>query len=146
MILFVCAKLNDIYDQGRNYNWTKPDRCPRCGSARLWGHGFVLAYFDQVTYGVYLRRYRCPDCKCIIRMKVKGFFDRFHATIHTIRSCLEHRLTCGRWLTELSTSRQRYWLAALKRKTTAMFGTSMDLMAGFDRLTAMGIIAVSRAI
>ena len=146
MILFVCAKLNDIYAQGRNFNWTKPDRCPRCGSMRLWGHGFVLAYFDQVTHGLYLRRYRCPDCHCIIRMKVKGYFARFHANIQTIRYCLGHRLSCGRWLTALSKSRQRHWLTALKRKIMAVFGPVMGLMAGFDCLTAMGIIPVSRAI
>ena len=146
MILFVRAKLKDIYEQGRNFNWPKPDRCPRCGSMRLWGHGFVLAYFDKIAHGVYLRRYRCPDCNCITRMKVKGYFDRFHTTIHTIRSCLMHRLIYGRWLTMLSTSRQRHWLAALKRKTMALFDTSMDLMAAFDRLTTMGIIPVSRAI
>jgi hypothetical protein len=113
---------------------------------RLWGHGFVLAYFDQVTHGLYLRRYRCPDCHCIIRMKVKGYFTRFHATIRTIRCCLEHRLSCGRWLTMLSTSRQRHWLAALKRKTMAMFGATMDLMSAFERLITKGVIPVSRAI
>ena len=113
---------------------------------RLWGHGFVLAYFDQITDGLYLRRYRCPDCHCIIRMKVKGYFARFHATTRTIRCCLEYRLSNDRWLTMLSTSRQRHWLAALRRKTRAVFGLRIGLMAAFDRLAAMGIIPVSRAI
>lgn len=146
MILFVCAKLNEIYAKGRNFDWKKPDQCPRCGSTRLWGHGFVPAYFDQFSDQLYLRRFRCPDCSCIIRMKVKGYFARFHTTIETIRSCLEHRLSCGRWLAVLSTSRQRHWLAALKRKTMAMFGVTMDLMAGFETLITMGLIPVSRAI
>jgi hypothetical protein len=146
MILFVCAKINDIYAQGRNFKWTKPDQCPRCGSMRLWGHGFVLAYFDQVDHGLYLRRYRCPDCHCIIRMKVKGYFARFHATIQTIRCCLEHRLSSGQWLPVLSTSRQRHWLSALKRKTTAIFGVAQDLMTAFENLIGKGIIPVSRAI
>lgn len=146
MILFVRAKLNDIYAQGRNFNWTKPEQCPRCGSMRLWGHGFVPAYFDQFSNELYLRRFRCPDCNCIIRMKVKGYFARFHAPIHTIRSCLEHRLSCGRWLTALSTSRQRHWLAALKRKAMALFGVATDLMAAFKRLISRGIVPVSRAI
>jgi hypothetical protein len=140
MILFVCAKLNDIYAQGRDFNWTKPDQCPRCGSMRLWGHGFVPVYFDQVTHVLYLRRYRCPDCNCIIRMKVVGYFTRFHATIQTIRCCLEYRLSCGRWLSALSKSRQRHWLAALKRKTMAMFGAAQDLMAAFEHLITKGVV------
>ena len=45
MILTVCVKLKDIFEQGRNFNWIKPKRCPRCRSVRIWGHGFVTAYF-----------------------------------------------------------------------------------------------------
>ena len=65
MILSVCAKLNEIHEQGCKFNWTKPDRCPRCNSARLWGHGYVPAYFDGFAEGLLLRRFRCPDCGCI---------------------------------------------------------------------------------
>lgn len=146
MILFVCAKLNDIFEQGRNFNWIKPQICPRCGSVRMWGHGFVIAYFDGFTQGLFLRRYRCPGCKCIVRMKVQGYFRRFQASIDTIGCCLEHRLSRGRWRKDLIASRQRHWLSALRRKCMAFFGLGIDLMAGFDRLANKGVIPVSRAI
>ena len=76
MILSVCVKLKEIDEQGRNFHWPKPCGCPKCRSARLWGHGFVLAYFDGFSFGLWLRRYRCPDCNCIIRMKPEGYFPR----------------------------------------------------------------------
>lgn len=146
MILLVCAKLKDIYAQGRNFNWIKPDVCPRCGSVKVWGHGYVRAYFDDFNEGLFLRRFRCPDCACVIRMKPKGYFNRFHASIDTIRSCLYHRLSHGKWDPNMVKSRQRHWLLALKRKTMALFGLCHDLLSAFDRLIKMGKIPVSRGI
>lgn len=146
MILLVFAKLNEIYDQGRKFNWIKPDQCPRCSSVRIWGHGYVTAYFDGFAQGLLLRRFRCPDCHCIIRMKPKGYFRRFQASIHTIRSCLTKRLTDGKWSIAISKSRQRHWLLNLKRKAMAFFGPCKDLMAAFNRLMQLGYTPVSRAI
>jgi hypothetical protein len=146
MILSVCAKLNEIYEQGCKFNWTKPDRCPRCNSVRLWGHGYVRAYFDGFSQGLLLRRFRCPDCGCIIRMKPKGYFRRFQAPIHTIRSCLIRHISGKKWHDALSKSRQRHWLSALKRKASAYFSLNVELCAAFDRLIKIGLIPVSRGI
>jgi hypothetical protein len=146
MILLVCAKLNQIYSQGRNFKWDKPDSCPRCQSARVWGHGFVAAIFDGFSQPLLLRRFRCPDCGCIIRMKPWGYFHRFQTTIATIRSSLQTRLSGGKWPKGPPTSRQRHWLSALKRKSLAFFGIGMDLMDAFDRLMRKAVIPVSRAI
>lgn len=146
MIILVCAKLKDIYTQGRKFAWIKPDRCPRCGSIRVWGHGYVRAYFDDFLECFFLRRFRCPDCTCVIRMKPKGYFNRFHTPIDMIRSCLSHRLLYGRWDPDIGKSRQRHWLSALKRKAMAFFGLCHDLLSAFDRLIEKGEIPVSRGI
>ena len=146
MILFVCVQLNEIHAQGRDFAWTKPDKCPCCGSTRLWWHGFVLACFDGFAQALWMRRLRCPDCCCVVRFKPKGFFRRMQASIKTIRSCLAKRLSTGRWVDDVSKSRQRHWLAALKRKCMAFFGSGMDLLAGFDQLVHSATIPVSRAI
>jgi len=146
MIILVCVKLNNIFKHGRNFNWIKPQRCPRCNSVRVWGHGFILAYFDGFAQGLLLRRYRCPDCKCIIRMKPKGYFPRFQTPIHIIRCCLKRRLTSGKWPGRGSKSRQRHWLWALKRNAFVFFGLNQDLMAAFDQLQQKGQIPVSRAV
>ncbi len=144
MILGVCAKLKDIYEQGRNFKWEKPDRCAQCGSARIWGHGFATAYFDGYSDWLYLRRYRCPDCSCVFLMKPEGYFSRFHVPIEIIYVCLKHRLRSGRWNPFIGKSRQRHWLLTLKKKTMAWFGTGKDLLAAFKALVSMGIIPVSR--
>jgi len=144
MILSVCAKLKDIYEQGRNFNWDKPDRCPQCGCMRVWGHGFVSAYFDGFMECFHLRRFRCPDCGCVMRIKPEGYFKRFHVPIEVIYDCLSRRLETGRWDDLFGKSRQRHWLSGLKKKAMAWFGTGKGLLAAFRELTGMGIIAVSR--
>ncbi len=45
--------------QGKLYPWPRPGWCPRCGSARLWGHGFVLRYFDGCGGAHPMKRWRC---------------------------------------------------------------------------------------
>ncbi len=146
MILFVCVKLNEIHDQGRKFNWIRPHSCPRCGSDRLWGHGFVMAHFDGFAQGLFLRRFRCPDCSCIIRLRPQGYFKRFQTSVHVIRVCLEQRLLGGKWPLGPSHQRQRHWLSALKRKSVAFFGVFQDLMAGFDRLIKMDQIPICRTV
>ena len=146
MIVLVCAKLKDIYTRGCNFNWVRPKRCPRCGCGKVWGHGYVRAYFDGFAESLFLRRFRCPDCTCVIRMKPEGYFNRFHVCTDTIRSCLSHRLLAGKWCPGIRKSRQRHWLLALKRNAMAFCGFCRDLLGAFDRLMEMSKIPVSRGI
>ena len=146
MILPVSVVLNEICRQGRHFKWPRPECCPRCGSVRVWGHGFVAAFFDGYDQCVYLRRYRCPDCRCVIRLKPQGYFNRFRARIDTIRACICHRLSEGRWIGKMSRSRQRHWLCALRKKAMGFFGFGCSLIEAFDRLMTMGHIPVSRTL
>lgn len=95
MILAVAALLKEIVDKAKDYPWPKPAQCPRCHRKRLWGHGFVLAWFDECGSSVYLRRYRCPECGCVIKLKPEGYFNRFQASIQAIRTSICHRLRTG---------------------------------------------------
>jgi hypothetical protein len=148
MIIFVCVNLKKIFKKQREYVWSRPKRCPRCGLGRLWGHGFVLAYFDGFADGAYLRRYRCPDCRCVVRLRPKGYFIRIQAAIETIRAGISQRLCTGRWPVGSSRARQGHWLRALMRNAVAYFGNAgkSRLLKAFDRLISLGIIPVSRAI
>ncbi len=146
MILDVKAKLNEIFKQGRDYPWKKPNNCPCCKTYRLWGHGFVTRFFDNFIKGLLLRRYRCPDCGCVIVMKPYGYFRRFQASVRTIRYCISERIRTGRWPPGLSGPRRRHWLSALKRKALAYYGVDADLLHVFDALLKKQIIAVSRSI
>lgn len=148
MILFVSVNLKQLFKDQRKYSWPRPECCPQCEVSHVWGHGFVLAYFDGLPAGVFLRRYRCPQCGCVIRVRPKEFFRRFQATIATIRASLQHRLTVGRYLSGMSLSRQRHWLNSLKRSVKAYLGDQWGrrLMAGFDHLISCGHVPVSSAI
>ncbi|MGC9194967.1 MAG: hypothetical protein ACP5IL_05875 [Syntrophobacteraceae bacterium] len=148
MILPVVVSLKEIYEKGRDYLWPRPEVCPRCKARRPWGHGFVMAYFDGFASGLLLRRYRCPHCGCVIRLKPEGYFDRFHTSIETIRTVISNlvdkKLSCS----GVSRTREAHWFKALKRKTTAYFGDPFRdiLLAAFDRLIEMGKMPVSRSI
>ena len=148
MIIFVRVNLKHLFKHQRNYPWARPACCPRCEMSQLWGHGFVLAYFDGLPAGVFLRRYRCPQCGCVIRVRPKGYFPRFQAAICVIRASLSRRISASGYLPKISSSRQRHWLKALKRHVTARLGNPWGsrLLAAFDLLVAAGHVPVSCAI
>lgn len=147
MILPVVAILKEICEKGREYLWPKPKACPKCGAGRLWGHGFVAAYFDGAVEGIYLRRYRCPDCGCVVRLKPAGYFKRFQASIEAIRSCVCGRCDKARSRVVVSRTREGHWFRALKRKAKAYLGDSFGggVPEAFEQLLGMGKIPVSRS-
>jgi hypothetical protein len=103
---------------------------------------------DGFTGVLMIRRYRCPMCGCIIRLRPKGYFKRHQSPSATIRSTLAHRLANGRWPQGCIGSRARHWLRALKCQALAVLGVSAlsDLIGSFDRLCDLGRVPVSRAI
>ena len=148
MVMFFAVKLKDLFEKGRDYPWQKPDNCPCCNSHRLWGHGFAEAIFDGYVKPLVLKLYRCPDCGCVIRLRPKGYFKRFQASIETIRSSITSKSIMNRWLPGISRSRQCHWFRALNKRVNAYltgvwFG---GVVAGFDRLLQLGQIPVSRCI
>lgn len=148
MIIFVKFKLKEIFAKGKKYPWPRPSLCLRCESSHLWGHGHVASYFDGFHQPIYLKRYRCPVCGCVIKLKPAGYFKRFQASIDTIRSSIDSRLKNGCWLTAISRSRQNHWFKALQRKIKAYLGNQCNLqvLSAFDFLMAQGQNPVSRAI
>ena len=148
MILPVTVNLEEIEEKGRNYRWIRPEVCLRCRGSHLWGHGFVESWFDGCVRALLLRRYRCPVCGCVIKLKPRGFFRRFQATKEAIRFHIIRRLKTGKWPQGCSSARCRHWLRALKRQTMAHLGIEWigHLPEAFDRLTEMGKVPVSCAI
>ncbi len=141
----VCVKM--IFEMGKEFPWPRPQSCPRC-KGRVWGHGFVQACFDGFMNPLWLRRYRCPDCGMVMRLRPKGYWRRFQASAAVIRDRLSYRVRTGRWPPGLSRGRQSHWFRALKRRVLAYLGQSWTgrLMEGFDRLLEMRQIPVSRSI
>ena len=148
MIIFVSVNFKQLFEHQKKYPWPRPDCCPRCKASRVWKHGFVLTYFDGLPAGVFLRRYRCPQCGCVSRVRPKGFFRRFQAAIDTIRSSLQCRLLAGKYLPGIALSRQRHWLNGLKRNVKAYLGEQWNerLLVAFDYLLTCGRVPVSSTI
>jgi DNA-directed RNA polymerase subunit RPC12/RpoP len=149
LILFVEVCVKTLVGQGRKYPWEKPERCPKCGGVRVWGHGYVEAYFDEAgSQSVYLKRYRCPECRVVMRLRPSGYWKRIQAAVAAVRQCLMDRLEKGRWPPGSNPARQRHWLRALKRQVRTHLGMSYAerIAEGFAELVRRGVCAVSRAV
>ena len=147
MIIFFSAMLNEIYRLCREYPFPRPKVCPGCQGCRLWGHGFVLVCFDGYCHPLCLKRYRCPDCGCVLRLRPAGHFKRFQASIAAIRSSIHGKVNFGKWISGISRSRQRHWFKALVKRIKAyLTDVWQDVLAGFDCFVQSGQIPVSRSI
>lgn len=148
MVIPVEVELKPLVEQQRDYPWPKPERCPRCHECGVWGHGFVAAFFDGIPGAVYLKRFRCPVCRCVMRLRPKGYFKRFQASIQRIYACLSQRIINGRYEIGISRSRQRHWLRALQRQVAAYLGEGFRgrLLEGFSVLLRHGLVPVAGGI
>ena len=148
MVMFFAVKLKDLFKKGRDYPWKKPVSCPCCNSHRLWGHGFAGAIFDGYVKPLLLKLYRCPDCRSVIRLRPEGYFNRFQASIETIRSSITLKSTNNRWLPFISRTRQCHWFRSLRKRISAYLTNTWcyGIVAGFDYLLQLGQNPVSRVI
>jgi hypothetical protein len=148
MVMFFAVKLKDLFKKGRDYPWKKPDSCPCCNSHRLWGHGFAGAIFDGYVKPLLIKLYRCPDCGSVIRLRPEGYFNRFQASIETIRSSITLKSTNNRWLPFISRTRQCHWFRSLRKRISAYLTNTWGygIVAGFDYLLQLGQNPVSRVI
>ncbi len=148
MLHFVDVILKDVFDQGRNFQWPRPSHCPRCHHYTVWGHGFVERFFDHFLSSLLVKRFRCNQCGCIICCRPATHFNRIQTSCRDIKARLTHRIMCGRWPPGIQTSRQRHWLANLKRKILAHFGVTAikDLLSGYDNLLCRGHVPVSYSV
>jgi hypothetical protein len=100
--------------QGKLYPWLRPGWCPRCGSARIWGHGFVLRYFDGCAGPVPMKRWRCPDCRAIHTCRPADYWRRFLACANTIMESLTAKIAGEHWRSTVPRQRQQYWFHGLR--------------------------------
>jgi hypothetical protein len=106
------VKLEKIQLTGKKFFWEKPAMCPRCQGTRLWGHGFVMRYFHGFSQGLWMKRWRCPECR----------------NVHTARPCqypsgsqyphkvriesLRRKISGECFLSSISRQIQQYWKKA----------------------------------
>src|SRR3990167_2221002 len=67
MVLSTTISLEQLFREGREFKWEKPNGCPKCKKL-LWGHGFSSRYFNGFSELFWIKRYRCSnrDCKTVI--------------------------------------------------------------------------------
>ena len=147
MIIFVTVNIKKIYKKQKKYPWPRLKVCPKCKASNLWGHGFVMAYFDGFYSAIFLRRYRCPNCNSVFRMRPEGYFYRFQASKETIRSSIISKITKGRWLKAVCRTRQWHWFKGLIRRVKAFLGDTWQgsLVEAFDDFVYKKINPVSRS-
>lgn len=147
LILQISVSIKDLFRLGRDFPWFRPERCPRCGFWRVWGHGFVAAYFEPYRKPLWLRRYRCPACRLVLRLKPSGYFERFQSSIETIRQSLAYRFYRHVWPPGSSRQRQGHWLRSLIKKAKGYLGLVgfEGILEAFDQLVPMGLNPVSRS-
>jgi len=148
MIILYAVKLKELFEKERDYPWKKPEACPMCISFTVWGHGYAKANFDGYPRPLLLKLYRCPDCGCVIRLRPKGYFKRFQASVETIRSSIVCKSKINCWLPNISRTRQGHWFRSLKKRIKAYLTDAWHrgIEAGFDYLLQLGQIPVSRSI
>lgn len=124
--LFFVLCFKEIMRLGRKYPFPRPPNCLKegCKSHRVWGHGYVEAYFDGYEEPICLRRYRCDDCGCVYTIRPLGYWPRHHVPVRVIFQRLCHRIKHGVWDRGHGYTRQRQgqWLRALKRNIKAYLG------------------------
>jgi hypothetical protein len=122
--------------QGKLFPWPRPGWCPRCGGARLWGHGFVFRFFDGCAAALPMKRWRCPDCGAVHTCRPADYWRRFLASIETITASLTAKIAGGQWRTEVSRQRQQGWYRGFRIQSLAGGLPGM----GLDGLLAAGLI------
>ncbi len=97
MIFFVAVSIKEIVENGRDFPWPRLEVCLRCAGRRVRLQGFSHCFFHDSADEVFLRRYRCPECRWVMRARPVGYFERVQASVEKVRSSIAFRLEHGRW-------------------------------------------------
>ena len=148
MILHVAVDFKELIrcKWGRTYPWKRPQSCPCCDGG-LWGHGWVTIYLEEVPRQVWIRRFRCPRCTVVIRMRPLAYWPRFFYRIETIRSVLTHRFSKRHWPGGFYRQVGGHWIRALVSQVQKRLGLNTLIFAnGYEELIRQGWVPVTRSI
>jgi hypothetical protein len=88
LILYLSVNLHKISTVGKKFHWQRPLPCPRCGGVRLWSHGYVERYFGRFAEQLWMKRWRCPDCRAVHTARPLEYWRGFQATAAAIVASL----------------------------------------------------------
>ena len=113
--LLICRLyLQKIQELGKQYLWQKPKTCPACDGRRLWGHGFVLRYFVGYATGLWIKRWRCPDCGAVHTVRPEGYCPGIQYPKNLQQKSLTAKLYGKPFLSTLPRQVQQHWLKTLR--------------------------------
>ena len=112
MIHHCNVSLDDLQQQKKGYPWNRPEECPRC-KGNLWGHGYVLRYFNSHSEGLSIKRWRCPSCRLVITCRPSSHWRRFQESVENIFQALIDRVKCYKWPPWTTRQRGGHWLSLL---------------------------------
>lgn len=147
--LFFMLSIKEIFERGRDYPFPRPPNCLKdgCRSGRIWGHGYVEAYFEGYETALVLKRYICAECGSVYTIRPLGYWPRHHVPIRIIFQRLCHRVRYGVWgRSYFSRQRQGHWLRALQGNLKVYLGTSFtgSVVEGFFELLHKDKIPIIR--
>lgn len=94
----------------KDFPWIHPKKCPACKSTRLWGHGYVLRFFYGFAFGLWMKRYRCPDCHRVHTVKPSQFGYRQSHPRNLIHRSVACKILGKPFLPILTHQLQQFWL------------------------------------
>lgn len=110
MTINVNVTVEELSVQGKKYKWKRPRQCPLCNHEKVWGHGFVAFYISCLRDAVFLKRFQCQQCRCVVILKPIGFWKKFKTSIQDIFNVLLFKLSNHQWPAGCPRQRGGHWL------------------------------------
>jgi hypothetical protein len=145
LVLHIGVDVQRLLELGKKYPWPRPGRCLSCKSVRLWGHGYVLRYFEDFARPLWIRRFRCPDCHTVYTLRPDLFPRRFRYSLRTILSSLMRKITDGCWLPSLPRQNQQYWFKGLALQSVRFKNVLSPDRATVNEIMLSGFIPSSHS-
>jgi hypothetical protein len=144
LVLHFPVDVKQLSEAGKAYDWPRPLRCPGCGSSRLWGHGYAGRYFEGFCLPLWVKRYRCPECRAVHTLRPDAFLRALRYPAELIVSALRGKIAGRGWLRSLSRQAQQSWLRILRRFCSGAdtrWALSLDDLGRFCRSRLLSMSA-----
>ena len=111
MIYHCKISIEELQKLQKKFDWqnVRPNSCPKC-KGKIWGHGYVLRYFQSILKGVFLKRWRCTYCYLILICRPTDYWRRFQNSVSHIYKSLIYRIKYLRWPPWVQRQRGGHWL------------------------------------
>ena len=146
IIVYISIDCTNLVKKKRQYPWPRLSRCPGCGGVRVWGHGYVLRYFDDHPEGLYLKRYRCADCGGVHTARPDTHYRGFWASIACILDSLLEKALHNSWCSTCSRQRQQYWWRGFVKQASRRSNRQGDSLTLLFTLMSQSIILATHSL